>query len=136
MATGGSLTYDSLQYSQPKYILELSIVQPPRSTRFSFCLTLSGHYSPRVLQPNYITHCTLALERTSSEFRMFLDCSPIPPLQMHSCHSILLLGWHLKILACSYQRCMFRFSSQNVGYLWRLNLKSNSKCICFQRPFG
>jgi hypothetical protein len=36
-----SLTYNSLQYSQPKYLRELFIIQPTRSTRSSSYLTLS-----------------------------------------------------------------------------------------------
>jgi hypothetical protein len=36
-----SLTYNSLQYSQPKYLRELFIIQKTRSTRSSSCLTLS-----------------------------------------------------------------------------------------------
>src|SRR6218665_1952805 len=36
-----SLTYNSLQSSQPTYLRELFTIQPTRSTRSSFCLTLS-----------------------------------------------------------------------------------------------
>src|ERR1700733_5174853 len=36
-----SLTYNSLQYSQPKYLRDLFIIQPTRSTRSSSYLTLS-----------------------------------------------------------------------------------------------
>src|SRR6218665_2607088 len=36
-----SLTYNSLQSSQPTYLRELSTIQPIRSTRSSFCLTRS-----------------------------------------------------------------------------------------------
>src|SRR6218665_1824931 len=36
-----SLTYNSLQSSQPTYLRELFTIQPTRSTRSSSCLTLS-----------------------------------------------------------------------------------------------
>ena len=36
-----SLTYNSLQCSQPSYLRELFTIQPTRSTRSSACLTLS-----------------------------------------------------------------------------------------------
>jgi len=36
-----SLTYNSLQCSQPRYLRELFTIQPTRSTRSSACLTLS-----------------------------------------------------------------------------------------------
>jgi len=62
-----SLTYNSLQYSQPKYLRELFIIQPTRSTRSSSCLTLSRpsvtthlKFSNRAIGP--ISHCTTSVE--------------------------------------------------------------------------
>ena len=59
-----SLTYNSLQFSQPTYLRELFTIQPTRSTRSSSCLTLStpGHFSSHVLQPSHFHHWTTSLE--------------------------------------------------------------------------
>ena len=65
-----SLTYNSLQSSQPTYLRERFTIQPTRSTRSSSCLTLSrptvtSHlmFSNRAISIHGI-HCTTSLEWT------------------------------------------------------------------------
>ena len=78
-----SLTYNSLQYSQPKYLRELFTIQPPRSTRSSSYLTLSRPpVTTRLKFSNRsISHTAPRLwNELPSEFRIFSVPPPIPPL--------------------------------------------------------
>src|SRR6218665_602764 len=62
-----SITYDSLQSSQPTYLLELFTIQPTRSTRSSSCLTLSqprSHYP--ILYPIRDTRAVCVVSLASS----------------------------------------------------------------------
>src|SRR6218665_3828983 len=59
-----SLTYNSLQPSQPTYLRELFTIQPTRSTRSSSCLTLSRPpvTSHLTFSQRAIRHCTTSLK--------------------------------------------------------------------------
>src|SRR6218665_1338638 len=58
-----SVTYNSLQPSQPTYLCELLTIQPTRSIRSSSCLTLSRPPVTSLLpQRSHIHHCTTSLE--------------------------------------------------------------------------
>src|SRR6218665_185758 len=62
-----SLTYNTLQTSQPSYIRQLLTIQLPGSTRSSSYLSLSRLSSLilfEVLQPLLCLRCTSSLERT------------------------------------------------------------------------
>src|SRR6218665_2893905 len=62
-----SLTYNTLQTSQPSYIRQLLTIQPPGSTHSSSYLSLSRPTCLilfEVLQPLLCLRCTSSLERT------------------------------------------------------------------------
>src|SRR6218665_1912482 len=70
-----SLTYNTLQTSQPSYIRQLVTIQPPRSTRSSllyFSISATSLILSKVLQPIHsLLCCTSSLERTPKDLRQF-----------------------------------------------------------------
>ena len=81
-----SLTYNSLQYSQPRYLRDLFTIQPTRSTRSSSVLTLS--------RPPVTTHLKFSNRAISNtaprlwndlppEFRTFSVPPPSSPITHH-----------------------------------------------------
>jgi len=77
-----SLTYNTLQTSQPSYICQLLIIQPPRSTRsslLSFSISASSLILSEVLQPIHSLYDAPALwNGLPKDLRQFAH-PPNPP---------------------------------------------------------
>src|SRR6218665_138252 len=59
-----SLTYNTLQSSQPSYLRQLFTIQPPRSTRSSSTLTLLRPSVTQIFQSLHSRSCPASLEQT------------------------------------------------------------------------
>src|SRR6218665_150067 len=96
-----SLTYNTLQSSQPSYLRQLFTIQPPRSTRSSSPLTLLLLPVTEIFQSFHSRSCPASLEQTPPALRQISESSyvltqtsplKISPQLFHSKLKTLLFG--------------------------------------------